>query len=195
MIWQWDCQCQVNGGGEVLLHSSVHITMIEVKTVWSQKARCLKCNRRWRSVWACIMDRLGSSSCRGWRQCQKWDPVTEVINYSTVLIVQLERLLLSHLDPVVFKEGLWTRVVHFLLPCLASDVMYATAKVYSLHTFPSFPYSSTQSWVICNNAINYVPVCLHCFAHLSVLDCHNDSIIDLLSLGGCKYCRHPSNML
>lgn len=82
--------------------------MIELKTIWSAKWGA------WERLVG-VMETLGSPSCRGWCQCQKWDPVTDVIKYLKLLIVQLESV------PVLqrysySKEALWTRAVNFLLP-------------------------------------------------------------------------------
>lgn len=94
--------------------------MIEPQTIW-----CVKCGAWERPVGARrmrdhVMETLGSPSCRGWRQCQKWDPVTDLIKYLKLLIVQLESV------PVLLgysrsKEALWTRAVNFLLPRFASS--------------------------------------------------------------------------
>lgn len=65
----------------------------------------------------CVMETLGSILCRGGCQSQKWDPVTDVIKYSKLWIVQLESVpaLLGYSHS---KEALWTRAVNFLLPRL-----------------------------------------------------------------------------
>lgn len=67
-----------------------------------------------------VKETLGSILCRGWRQSQKWDPVTDAIKYLKLLIVQLESVpVLLGYSPS--KEALWTRAVNFLLPHLASS--------------------------------------------------------------------------
>lgn len=130
----------INGDSRVELFL-VHSTTIERGPfdMWSEVLE----KDAARSLRGHVMETLGSILCRGWRQSQKWDRVTDAIKYLKLLIVQLESV------PVLLgysrsKEALWTRAVNFLLPRLASSHPETKPCVHSITLCKSAVQKQTE---------------------------------------------------
>ena len=112
-------------------------------------------------------------SCGGWRQCQKCYPMTGwgTIKYLTVLMVQLE----SIAEPFgvgVFKEGLWTRAVNFLLPRLLSvHLEAALLKHFCLFIVSCLPHC----FLTVDSILSRSTIC-----NWTIFSCGNDNVVGLL---------------